>query len=58
MTEKNVLDLYRHEFESSKEEHYFHYNLDGYTTLTVSYTHLTLPTSCVECRCRWGAWGE
>ena len=21
----------------------------------VSYTHLTLPTSCVQCRCRW--WG-
>ena len=36
MTEKNVLDLYRHEFESSKEEHYFHYNLDGYTTLSTS----------------------
>jgi long-chain acyl-CoA synthetase len=34
MTEKNVLDLYRHEFESSKEEHYFHYTLDGYTTLS------------------------
>ena len=36
MTEKNVLDLYRHEFESSKEEHYFHYTLDGYTTLSTS----------------------
>ena len=36
MTEKNVLDLYRHEFESPKEEHYFHYTLDGYTTLSTS----------------------
>jgi long-chain acyl-CoA synthetase len=36
MTEKNVLDLYRHEFESSKEEHYFHYTLDGCTTLSTS----------------------
>jgi long-chain acyl-CoA synthetase len=36
MTEKNVLDLYRHEFESSKEEHYFHYTLDGFTTLSTS----------------------
>jgi len=36
MTEKNVLDLYRHEFESSKEEHYFHYTLDGHTTLSTS----------------------
>ena len=36
MTEKNILDLYRHEFESSKEEHYFHYTLDGYTTLSTS----------------------
>jgi long-chain acyl-CoA synthetase len=36
MSEKNVLDLYRHEFESTKEEHYFHYTLDGYTTLSTS----------------------
>jgi len=36
MTEKNILDLYRHEFESTKEEHYFHYTLDGYTTLSTS----------------------
>jgi long-chain acyl-CoA synthetase len=36
MTEKNVLDLYRHEFESAKEEHYFHYTLDGYTALSTS----------------------
>jgi len=36
MTEKNVLDLYRHEYESSKEEHYFHYTLDGYTTLSTA----------------------
>jgi long-chain acyl-CoA synthetase len=36
MTERNVLDLYRHEFESSKEEHYFHYTLDGFTTLSTS----------------------
>ena len=36
MTEKNVLDLYRHELESPKEEHYFRYTLDGYTTLSTS----------------------
>jgi long-chain acyl-CoA synthetase len=36
MTERNVLDLYRHEFESSKDEHYFHYTLDGFTTLSTS----------------------
>ena len=36
MTDKNVLDLYRHEFESSKEEHYFHYTLDGFTTLSTA----------------------
>jgi len=36
MTEKNVLDLYRHEYESSKEEHYFHYTLDGFTTLSTA----------------------
>lgn len=36
MSERNVLDLYRHEFESSKEEHYFHYTLDGFTTLSTS----------------------
>jgi long-chain acyl-CoA synthetase len=36
MTEKNVLDLYRHEFESKKDEHYFHYTLDGHTTLSTS----------------------
>ena len=34
MTEKTVLDLYRREFESSKEEHYFHYTLDGHTTIS------------------------
>jgi long-chain acyl-CoA synthetase len=32
MTEKTVLDLYRHEFESTKDEHYFHHTLDGFTT--------------------------
>jgi long-chain acyl-CoA synthetase len=36
MAEKNVLDLYRHEFESTKEEHYFHYTLDGFTTLSTA----------------------
>ena len=34
MTEKTVLDLYRHEFESTKDEHYFHHTLDGFTTLS------------------------
>ncbi|MCG6948271.1 MAG: long-chain fatty acid--CoA ligase [Acidobacteria bacterium] len=32
MTEKTVLDLYRCDFENPKEEHYFHYTLDGHTT--------------------------
>ena len=32
MSLRNVLDLYRKEFESKKEEHYFHYTLDGYST--------------------------
>ena len=36
MTAKNVLDLYRHEFESAKEEHYFHYTLDGCSTMSTS----------------------
>jgi long-chain acyl-CoA synthetase len=36
MTAKNILDLYRHEFESSKDEHYFHYTLDGFTTMSTS----------------------
>jgi len=36
MTAKNVLDLYRYEFESTKEEHYFHYTLDGFTTLSTA----------------------
>ena len=36
MAEKNVLDLYRQEFETSKEEHYFHYTLDGFTTLSTA----------------------
>jgi long-chain acyl-CoA synthetase len=36
MTAKNVLDLYRNEFESAKEEHYFHYTLDGYSTLSTA----------------------
>jgi long-chain acyl-CoA synthetase len=36
MTAKNVLDLYRNEFASTKEEHYFHYTLDGFTTLSTS----------------------
>jgi long-chain acyl-CoA synthetase len=36
MTAKNVLDLYRNEFESTKEEHYFHYTLDGFTTLSTA----------------------
>ena len=32
MSETTVLDLYRREFESSREEHYFHYTLDGCST--------------------------
>ncbi len=34
MTVKTVLDLYRKETESAREEHYFHYTLDGHTTLS------------------------
>ncbi len=36
MTEKTVLDLYRHEYESPREEHYFHYTLDGHSTLSTA----------------------
>ena len=36
MNVKNVLDLYRKEYESPKEEHYFHYTLDGYSTMSTS----------------------
>ncbi len=36
MTEKTVLDLYRHEFESPRNEHYFHYTLDGHSTLSTA----------------------
>ena len=34
MTEKTVLDLYRHEVENTRDKHYFHYTLDGHTTLS------------------------
>ena len=27
--------------------------LEGVSLMPVSYTHLTLPTSCVQCRSRW-----
>ena len=36
MTEKTVLDLYRHEYESPREEHYFHYTLEGHSTLSTA----------------------
>ena len=36
MTENTVLDLYRHEYESPREEHYFHYTLDGHSTLSTA----------------------
>jgi len=36
MTEKTVLDLYRYEYESPREEHYFHYTLDGHSTLSTA----------------------
>jgi len=34
MTEKTVLDLYRHEVETTRDQHYFHYTLEGHTTLS------------------------
>ena len=34
MTEKTVLDLYRHEVETKRDRHYFHYDLEGHTTLS------------------------
>ena len=36
MTVNTVLDLYRHEFEAQHDEHYFHYTLDGHTTLSTA----------------------
>jgi long-chain acyl-CoA synthetase len=36
MTEKTVLDLYRNEFESPRDQHYFHYTLDGHTALSTA----------------------
>jgi len=36
MTEKTVLDLYRHEYEAPREEHYFHYTLEGHSTLSTA----------------------
>ena len=34
MTTKTILDLYRNEFESKREKHYYHYTPDGHTTLS------------------------
>ncbi len=36
MSDNTVLDLYRHELESQRDQHYFHYNLDGHTTLSTA----------------------
>ncbi len=36
MSARTVLDLYRYETETSRDEHYFHYTLDGHTTLSTS----------------------
>jgi long-chain acyl-CoA synthetase len=36
MTEKTVLDLYRHEIDAPREQHYYHYSLDGHTTLSTA----------------------
>ncbi len=36
MSARTVLDLYRHETEAPRDEHYFHYTLDGHTTLSTS----------------------
>jgi len=36
MSARTVLDLYRRETETAREEHYFHYTLDGQTTLSTS----------------------
>ena len=32
MSVRTVLDLYRLETETARDEHYFHYTLDGHTT--------------------------
>jgi len=34
MTEKTVLDLYRREVETTRDQHYFHYTLEGHATLS------------------------
>jgi long-chain acyl-CoA synthetase len=36
MAAETVLDLYRYELESAKDDHYFHYTLDGFTTLSTA----------------------
>jgi long-chain acyl-CoA synthetase len=36
MSEKTVLDLYKHEIEHPRNEHYFHYTLEGFTTLSTA----------------------
>ncbi len=36
MSENTVLDLYKHEIEHPRDEHYFHYTLEGLTTLSTA----------------------
>ena len=36
MTVKTILDLYRNEIESPREEHYFHYTPEGHQTLSTT----------------------
>jgi long-chain acyl-CoA synthetase len=36
MNKNTILDLYKHEMESPRDEHYFHYTLDGFTTLSTA----------------------
>jgi len=42
MTGKNILDLYRREFEAPRDEHYYHHSLDGVRSLsTAEFFHTT-----------------
>jgi long-chain acyl-CoA synthetase len=36
MTDTNVLQLYRREFDAAREAHYYHYTLDGHRTLSTA----------------------
>ena len=36
MTEKSILDLYRHEVETPRDKHYYHYTLEGTRTISTA----------------------